>query len=161
MKRVLLFASIVLGIGLLVLWAAPVKIQAQTLEETATATPCTCSVCATGKLLPMMGDFTVHIKRTGFPEIAFSYKPKDVLTQRMVLCVPSKADPHKLIPTPWITGPRISRLDIAAVIAMYNANKACFICEDDFKAAEGCNGKAIWKEVPPTGAAPRVYIKNK
>ena len=125
----------------------------------AEAQTCTCAVCTSGKFLPAMPNFTLHIKATGYPDIGFSYKPALVKTQRMILCVPKTGSPGTLIPTPWITGPKVSMKDIAAVKATYDANKECFYCSEPNKAADGCYG-LLWKEVTPTGAAPTFYIKN-
>ena len=152
MKKLLL-TSIVLVIGLLVLWTAPMA-SAQDEEES-------CNACETGRFLPLLGGFTSHIKAKGFPEIGFSYKPEVTATQRMVLCVPSSSDPSVFIPTPWLTGPRASIADFKAVKAMYNLNKDCFSCVEAFKAAKGCDGKTLFEAVAPSGQAPKLYLKLK
>ena len=116
-----------------------------------------------GQLFRMADDHTEHFlvkikdddsTRTIPSAFSFHLDEKDV-TQQMVLCVPVNGS---LVPTPWVTGSKVSKTDVMTAVNMFLENEDCLVCTEEFDSAEDGNGNSLWKAVKPTGVQPFLWI---
>ncbi|HRZ95871.1 MAG TPA: hypothetical protein P5262_04895 [Candidatus Moranbacteria bacterium] len=149
MKGITVVLTAVLFIGL----SAQAFAQNEMDGQSQTTTVATMT-CPKGNFYTSAEDVTLHILSKGVPEIGISYHPDRDKTQRMVLC------DDKQVPTPWLSGPKFSIADIAAVKKMY-LNDGPFICSGSWIAATKLNGKAAYSEVTSSGGRPKVFIRQK